>query len=64
MTNRKKINVFIFLSKAILEFSKLKENKNNTKNKFILLLENHLKYNLRKLNLKNDEYFFFIKKKI
>jgi ribose 5-phosphate isomerase B len=63
MTNRKKINVFIFLSKAILEFSKLKENKNNTKNKFILLLENHLKYNLRKLNLKNDEYFFFIKKK-
>jgi len=62
MINRKKINVFIFLSKAILEFSK-QEGTRNKKKEFISFLKNHLKYNLKELNLKNDEYFFFIKTK-
>jgi len=63
MMYRKKINVFIFLSKTILKFSKLKENRNKTKSKLLLLLENHLRYNLKELNLNKDEYFFFINKK-
>ena len=60
MINRKKINVFIFLSKAILEFSKQEGTRNKKKEKFTSFLKNHLKYNLKELNLKNDEYFFFI----
>ena len=63
MINRKKINVFIFLSKAILEFSKQERTRNKKKEKFTSFLKNHLKYNLKELNLKNDKYFFFIKKK-
>jgi ribose 5-phosphate isomerase B len=62
MLNRKKINVFIFLSKIILKFSKQEGIKNKKKEKFTSFLKNHLKYNLKELNLTNDEIFFFIKK--